>query len=106
MKDGLTKLLEAEDKAQGIIDEAMRRRDRMVEEANENAAKAQRQFEARLPELRQSFITKGEERAEHTVAEMERRFAERLEQLDEMAKEHEADALRAAVQIILDPERQ
>jgi hypothetical protein len=105
MKDDLTRLLEAEDKAQAIIDEAMRRRDRMVEEANAVAERAQQQFEARIPELHKSFSSKGEERAAHTVAELERRFQERLEQLQQMADEHREEAIAAALKLILEPEQ-
>lgn len=101
MEETLSKLLEAEDKAQKIIDTALKERDRIVREATEEAHKAEQQFNQRVPEIHRSFMEKAEDRAHHTIAEMERRFKERQSQLQSMAKENHDEALKAALVIVL-----
>ncbi|MDY6981081.1 MAG: ATPase, partial [Pseudomonadota bacterium] len=59
------------------------------------------QFADRVPEIHQSFIDKAEEHARHTIAEMERRFSERRDELQRMAQENHDAALDAALAIML-----
>ncbi|PUB89529.1 MAG: ATPase, partial [gamma proteobacterium symbiont of Ctena orbiculata] len=60
-------------------------------------------FEARIPELHQSFMEKAESRAEQTIAELKKRFNERHAQLREYAEAREDDALEAAFAALIDP---
>jgi hypothetical protein len=77
-----------------------------VEQALADVRAAEAQFEARLPELRASFLDKAESRATQAVQELERRYAERSRQLREMADQREGDALRAALELMIDPTRE
>lgn len=105
MEDTLSKLLEAETRAQEIIDAALKERDHIVGQAVAEAEKAEQQFARRVPEIHQSFIDKAEDRARHTVAEMERRFHERKQQLQNMAADNHDAALDSVLAIVLDRKR-
>jgi len=105
MEETLSKLLAAEDKAQAIIDAALKERDRIVNEAMADARRAEQQFSARVPEIHQSFVTKAEDRARHTIAEMERRFGERKTQLEQMAAENHDAALDSVLALVLGQEQ-
>ena len=83
MDDTLKRLLEAERQADTLVAKALTERDRIVETALEEIRAADDRFRARIPELRDSFLKKAEERAAQAVAELRRRYAERQEQLDE-----------------------
>ena len=54
-----------------------------------------------MPELHAAFLEKSDQRAQQTVAEMERRFQERLGQLRDAAETHEEAALEAAFRTLL-----
>ncbi|MGD8547676.1 MAG: ATPase [Thiohalophilus sp.] len=105
MEETLSKLLAAEDKAQAIIDAALKERDRIVNEATADARRAEQQFLARVPEIHQSFVNKAEDRARHTIAEMERRFGERKTQLEQMATKNHDAALEAVLAVVLGQEQ-
>ena len=104
MDKTLQRLLEAEVRAEQIAKQADEERERIIQGAiMEDRAEDQR-FEARIPELHQSFIEKAELRAEQTISELKRRYDERHKQIREIAEEREADALNAAFSILIDPE--
>ena len=54
-----------------------------MEQALEDVKTADARFRARIPELREGFQKKAEERAEQAIAEIRRRHAERRAHLDE-----------------------
>lgn len=83
MDDTLRRLLEAERQADALVAKAQTDRDRIVETALEEIKAADDRFRARIPELRESFHNKAEERAAQAIAELRRRYAERQEKLDE-----------------------
>jgi V/A-type H+-transporting ATPase subunit G/H len=105
MQDELQRLLDTELQAEALVKDAERRREQMIQQAHEDARAAERQFEARLPELRAAFLQKAEERAAQAVAEQERRYAERAEQLRRLAQEREREAIGAAIALLTDPDR-
>lgn len=105
MEDTLKKLLDAELRAQALVQQAFKDRDLMVEKAQEEARSAEERFTARIPELRASFLSKADERADQTIAELQRRYEERCEQLRSLAEERRQDAAAAAVAILLDVSR-
>ena len=105
MEDDLQRLLDTELQAEALVREAELKREKMIRQALEDARSAEQQFEARLPELRASFMEKAEERALQAVAELARRYEERRAQLRSQAKSREDDAVKAAVELLLDPER-
>lgn len=103
MDDQLQRLLEAEARAQGIIDDASRRRQRLIDEALAAAREAEVRFEAGRSELRTPFLHEAQGRAEQAVAELARKYGERQRMLRELASRHETEAVDAALTLLLDP---
>ena len=105
MEDELQRLLDTELQAEALVREAELKREKMIRQALDDARSAEQQFEARLPELRASFMEKAEERAVQAVAELARRYEERRAQLRTLAKDREQEATQAARALLLDPGR-
>lgn len=109
MDDTLKRLLAAEDAARDLVEKAQADGEQLVASAAHDARQQDERFTARIPELHASFLDKSDQRAQQTVAEMERRFEERLVQLRDAAETHEQQALTAAFEATLksshEPER-
>ncbi len=105
MEDALKRLLEAEARADSIIEEANRERERLVNEALQSAREAEARFDERRAEIRAPFIKEAEARAEQMVAELLRKCEERQRGLREQALRHEEEAVAAAISLLLDPRR-
>jgi len=105
MEDHLKRLLEAESRAQGIIDAASAERQRILDETLAIVRDADERFEAGRAELRAPFLKEAHSRAEHIVAELARKYEERQRNLREMAARHEQEAVDAALILLLDPRR-
>ncbi len=103
MDDTLQRLLETEQRAEEITRLANVERERLIEEALQEARREQSRFEARTPELHASFVEKAETRAQQTVSELHKRYDERHTRMRQQAEERENDALDAAFQLITDP---
>ena len=105
MDDTLNRLIEAETRAEALAQEAEREQERIIRAALDEVRSLDQRFTARIPDLHREQINKAEERAEQTVAELKRRYAERHVQLRDMAEQREDEALRAAFRLLLAPER-
>ena len=105
MDDLLKRMLEAEQRAQRLVDDALEEQKKMLERAREEAQKAEKHFEARMQEVRLDLENKAEAEAARTIAQMERRSKENLEQLNAAAEKFREEACEAAMQIVTDPER-
>lgn len=105
MDDTLSRLLDAEMRAESLASQAEAEQERIIQQALADTRMDNDRFTARIPELHRSFIAKAEERAEQTVAELRRRYDERHIQLRNQAEQREEDALEAAFQILIGPER-
>lgn len=103
MEEILKRLLDAEAKAEEIVEAANGKREHVISQALENSRAAEARFEARIPEIQTSFSERAEERASQAVAELQRRYEERHRYLRELAETHEQEALEAAIAVILDP---
>lgn len=101
MEDTLKHLLAAESAASHLVEKAQAESERLVQAATYEARQQEERFEARVPEMHASFLEKSDQRAQQTVAEMERRFQERLAQLRDAAETHEESALEAAFRELL-----
>ena len=101
MDDTLKHLLAAENAASELIENAQKDGERLVQTTLHEARQQEERFEARVPEMRASFLEKSDQRANQTVAEMERRYQEFLNQLQEAADAHEEVALDAAFHELL-----
>lgn len=105
MEEVLKRLLDIERQAEALVDAAQAERDHIINAAQEETRAAERQLDARLPELRASFLHKAEEHAAQSVAELTRRAAERQRELRRLAESHEQDALAAALALLTDPDK-
>lgn len=105
MDSPLQRLLETEARAQALINDASRQRQRMIEEAATATREAEARFEAGRAALRAPFLNEAEARAAQAAAELTRKFGERQRTLRELASRHEAEAVDAALALLLDPTR-
>ena len=99
----LQRLLEAEARAQGIIDDASRQRQRLIDEALAAVREAEGRFEAGRGDLSAPFLHEANGRADQMVAELARKYGERQRALRELASRHESEAVDAALTLLLDP---
>jgi len=103
MDDQLQRLLETEARAQAVIDAASRERQGMIEDALAAVRDAEARFEAGRAELRAPFLNEAKGRAEQAEAELARKYGERQRTLRDLASRHEAEAVDAALTLLLDP---
>jgi vacuolar-type H+-ATPase subunit H len=103
MDDHLKRLLEAEARAQSLIDAASAERERMLDEALAGARAVEERFAAGLGALREPYLKDAQSRADQAVAELTRKYEERQRNLREMAARHEQEAVDAALNLLLDP---
>ena len=106
MEEVLKRLLEAEQRAEALVKEAMAERDRLVRQARVEARAAEERFAASIPAIRAAFLEKVEEQAAQALAELRRHYDEQRRQLRTLAEEHEQAAVEAAVALLLDPSRE
>ncbi len=102
MDDTLQRLLDAEVRAENLAREAEEAHQRTVQEATAEVHDLDDNFTARIPEIQKAWIQKADERADKTIAEIERRYGERHERLRDLAEERESEALDAAFQMLID----
>jgi len=103
MEDQLKRLLEAEARAQAIIEGAGHDRQRRLDEALASTHEAEARFEKHRTDLRAPFLKEAHGRAEQAVAELSRKYEERQRNLRDMASRHEQEAIDAALNLLLDP---
>jgi vacuolar-type H+-ATPase subunit H len=101
MDDTLKHLLAAEKAASDLVEKAQADSERLIQNALDEARQQDERFLGRVPELQASFLEKSNQRAQQTVAEMERRFDERLVNLRDAADSNEETALDAAFRHLL-----
>ncbi|MFK5894629.1 MAG: ATPase [Pseudomonadota bacterium] len=104
MENVLQRLLDAELKAQSLVEDAKKERDRLVYEAREEVKRAEQRFELRIPEIHASFIDKAEERAKTHIKELERRYQERRDLLVQISNQHQQQAVEEILELLLDAE--
>jgi vacuolar-type H+-ATPase subunit H len=97
----LQRLLDAELKAQAIVENAKKERDRLINEARDEVKRAEQRFEARIPELHASFTDKAKERAQTQINELERRYHERRDRLIEISEKYQQKAVDDVLNLIL-----
>ena len=101
MDDTLKRLLAAENSASELVKKAQADSEVVVQTALDEARQQDERFQGRIPELHAAFLEKSDQRAQQTVAEMERRFEERLISLRTAAEANEEKALDAAFDRLL-----
>lgn len=105
MDDHLKRLLEAEARAQAIIDASNAERQQILDDALSMVRNAEERFEADRTELRTPYLREAQNRAEHAVAELTLKYGERQRNLREMAFRHEQEAITAVLNLLADPGR-
>ncbi len=105
MDDTLQRLLAAEMRAEKIAQQAEKEQEQVIHKAMADAKAENERFTTRIPDLHRSFISKAEERAEQNIAELRRRYDERHVQLRDQSEQREDEALQAAFQVLMDPQR-
>jgi len=103
--DQLQRLLEAEARAQAVIDAASQERQRIVEDALAAVRDAEVHFETGRVELRAPYLNEARGRADQAVAELTRKYGERQRNLRDLASRHESEAVNTALALLLDPTR-
>ena len=103
MDDQLQRLLEAEARAQEVIDAAGHERQRIVDDALATVRDAEARFEAGRAGLRAPFLSEALGRADQAVAGFTRKYGERQRTLRDLASRHESEAVDAALALLLDP---
>lgn len=101
MEDILKRLLEVEIKAEKLVADAQVQREAMVHQALLDTQQAEQQLKSQLPELRANLLQKAETRASQSIAELQKRYAEKKAQLQQSAKENHDKALDAALQLFM-----
>jgi hypothetical protein len=104
MDDTLQRLLEAEMRAEKIAQQAETEQENVIQSALAEARSKEDRFRASVTDLHRTFISKSEERAEQTIAELKRRYDERHVQLRDTAEQREDEALEAAFEILVSAE--
>jgi len=102
MENVLKRLLEAELKAQDIVENAKKERDRLVDEAREEVNRAEQRFQTRIPDIHASFTDKATERAQTHINELERRYLERQKLLIKTSEQHQQKAVSLILDLLLD----
>ncbi len=105
MKNVLQRLLDAEHKAQEIVDSAKKERDRLIDEARDEVKRAEQRFQVRVPEIHSSFTDKAKERAQTQINELERRYQERQARLIDISEQYQQQAIDDVLGLILNAEK-
>ena len=105
MDDSLKRLLDAEQRAQRLVDDALEQQEKLLLKARDEAHEAEVRFKNAMRELRLSLDSKAEEEAMRSIAELERRSEERKQELQSMAEQYRHEASDAAIGILMDAER-
>lgn len=101
MDDTLKRLLDAELRAEQVVQEAKVKREEITRQALEEARHAEQRFHARVNELHAAFVDKAKGRADQTIAELQRRYDERSKELRKSAEDRESEAVEAALTLLL-----
>jgi V/A-type H+-transporting ATPase subunit G/H len=104
MDESIYDLLKVEQEAEQIVLNGEKEREAIRQKALDDANATIRQFNARLPELHQSFLDKANERADQSISELQLRYNEHNQELRALAEEHEQEALKEAIKHLLNME--
>ncbi|MEZ5671980.1 MAG: hypothetical protein R3E08_06180 [Thiotrichaceae bacterium] len=101
MEDILKRLLEVEIQAEKLVADAQSQREATLHQTLLDTQQAEQQLKSQLPELKANFLQKEEVRASQSIAELQKRYAEKKAQLRQSAKENHDKALDAALQLFM-----
>lgn len=101
MESTLKRLLQVETQAEALIAKTQVEREQFIQQALQETQQVEQQFKATLPQLKTHFLEKAEHRATQTLAELNKRYAERKDRLCQLADDNQQRALDAALQVLL-----
>jgi vacuolar-type H+-ATPase subunit H len=104
MEDILKRLLETESRAEAIIQASEVERDRIVDTALEEAHQAEVRFLDDSTRSRQPLMQEAEDRSNQMVADLTRKYEARQRVLRDQADRNEGEAVKVALELLLDPE--
>lgn len=99
-EEPLKRLLDAEARAEQVIALAEEKRRGIVEQARQEVQAQEQLHAARVSEIQAAFLAQAEQRAQQTIAELKRRYAERAATMRASAASMEQRALDAAIELL------
>jgi len=91
-------LLDAENEAERIIEQAREQRDQLLKDALDQTHQQETRFEKRIPEIREAALHRAVQHAEQVISDYQHRHDERSIELRELAEQRESEALEIAFQ--------
>ena len=101
----LKRLLDAEAKAEQVVARADEERQAIIEQAKRDASVAEQQQAERMAEIHADFLAQAEQRAEQTIAALQKRHAGQAQTLRISAQRNEQQALAEAVALLTGMDR-
>ncbi len=102
MEDTLKRLLSVETKAEQLVSTMQAQREDIIKQALQEAHQAEQHFQESIPSIKAHFLEKAEERATQSIAELSQRYGERQARLRVLAEDNQQNALKAAVQLLVE----
>ena len=102
MDDTLKRLLDAEVRAEALVDEAKAQAEQMARQALEDARGREQEFHDRTPEIRNAMLEKARERASKELDALQNRQEAHAAEIRAAAEAHRRDAIDAAVGLIIE----
>jgi len=99
-EETLKRLLDAEARAEQVIAHADEERRNIVAQAEQEIRASEQRHAEHVREIRASYLTQAEQRAQQTITELKRRHAEHAAALRTAAASMEVRALDAAVELL------
>ena len=107
MADGtLKRLLDAETEAERVVAHADEERHAIIEQTKRDIIVAEQQHAERIAKIQASCLAQAEQRAQQTIATLQRRYAEQALALRASAEKHGQQALDEAVALLTEPTQQ
>ena len=101
MVDGtLKRLLDAETEAERIVARADEERQAIIEQTKRDVGTAEQQHVEHIAKIQASFLAQAEQRAQQTIAAMQRRYAEQALTLRATAERQEQMAVAEALSLL------
>ena len=97
-------LLDAENEAEQIIEQARKYRDQLLEDTLQDTRQQEALFEQRIPEIRDSALNRAVQHADQVILDYQNRHNVRSIEIREQAEERELEALDSAFFRLLNSE--
>jgi len=94
-------LLDAENKAEDLIDQARKAHDRLLDDTLEEVHQQEHLFSSRIPEIHESSLDRALQQAEQVITTYQQHYDERANQLRELAEQREDEALDVAFKLFM-----